>query len=76
MTSPLCSKPFGEVFITITGDVHPCCSTAVPVGSLRRSSAQEIWEKGFEELRSQMRARELPDRCRHCLIVRLGLEVR
>jgi len=76
MTTPLCSKPFAEVFITITGDVHPCCSTAIPVGSLWLSSAREIWEKGFEELRSQMRAGEFPDRCRHCLILRLGLKPR
>ena len=72
---PLCPKPFSEVFITINGDIFPCCSAQKSLGNINSQDIEEIWNKGFQEIREQMNRDELPPQCKYyCLIRELGIK--
>ena len=76
LDKPLCPKPFMEMYITVNGDVYPCCSSLHSLGNIENENIEDIWNKGFEEYRKLLSNGKMPGACRnYCLILALGLEL-
>jgi radical SAM protein with 4Fe4S-binding SPASM domain len=62
-----CRAAFGQLHISIGGDVKPCCEFTTPIGNLQKQSLKNIWfSEPLAELRKKMLRGEPDSRCWKC----------
>ena len=64
-----CFEPWETIRIKDNGDVAPCCISEHPMGNVKNSSLEEIWNgPEYTRFRETMRAGQLPESCKGCAI--------
>lgn len=66
-----CYWPKGMTYVTIEGDVTPCCnffdSREINLGNVFQQSGDEIWNgEAYKEFRRRLAAGDLPSKCQTC----------
>jgi MoaA/NifB/PqqE/SkfB family radical SAM enzyme len=70
-----CVAPWEWMAVSEAGDVRPCCYIGKPLGNLRESSPEEVWNgPEYREMRTALARGVLPRQCRNaaCKYVRSG----
>ena len=69
-----CDHVESTITIRSDGTVVPCCydlTSQLPMGRIQEKSLQEIWnDKPYLRLRQEIDARNYPQLCRNCNVVR------
>jgi MoaA/NifB/PqqE/SkfB family radical SAM enzyme len=64
-----CLDPWLSPFISVDGEVRPCCISARSMGSLKEKDFWEIWRsREYEEFRAAMKSASPPEECRDCIL--------
>ncbi len=59
-----CMLPWVELRMTYTGEVHPCCWSPQPIGSLRKEPLESIWNnEAIQQMRSDLIEGKIPELC-------------
>lgn len=66
-----CYWPKGMAYVTIDGDVTPCCnywdSSELSLGNVFQKTGAEIWnDQPYRDFRRQLLSGDLPSRCQSC----------
>ena len=65
----LCPSPWSHAYISVDGDVYPCCQFKTPLGNCIDTPFQDIWRgSAFHALRSRMTKMDLPEECKNCVL--------
>lgn len=71
--SAVCLMPWTSIYLTVGGDVRPCCSFGVTesmtMGNIFEEDFMEIWNnERYRNLRTRMRSGERPHKiCKNCI---------
>jgi len=64
-----CLDPWLSPFISVDGEVRPCCISARSMGSLKEKDFWEIWRsREYEDFRAAMKSASPPEECRDCIL--------
>lgn len=62
-----CPDPWATAYVNMAGDILPCCAYHAPLGRLRTSSFEEIWNNfKYRDLRRRVNSRFPPLYCKEC----------
>lgn len=78
LKTEVCSMPFYMMVVEPSGQVVPCCSTAVPFifGNIKDNSLTEIWKSNKRKtfLSMQLMNRSINKICKKCTVPQFGLQ--
>ncbi len=65
-----CIWPFSRCYVTVDGDVLPCCmrpDNALKLGNMLQTQFEDIWNnEGYQSIRKQLGAGLSPEMCKCC----------